>query len=57
MIWFNAHRKVILAAITAVLVIFVDDQTAQDITAGIGAVLVYLVPNDQAAVEAVYSRR
>lgn len=54
--WISAHRKVLLAAIAAVLVIFVDEQTAQDIVAGIGALLVFLVPNDQAAVQRIYHR-
>ena len=54
--WLNAHRKVIIAAIGALLVIFIDEQTAQAIIAAIDAVLVGLIPNDQAAIDRVYRR-
>jgi hypothetical protein len=55
--YINAHRKAIIAAIGALLVIFVDDATAQTIAAALDAVLVLAVPNDQAAVERVYRKR
>lgn len=44
--WINAHRKGILAAIAAVVVLVVDEETAQSIVAVAGAVLTYLVPNE-----------
>lgn len=52
--WFNAHRKLIIVAITAVLAVFLDDQTAQEVAGAIGVVLAWLIPNDEAAVAALY---
>jgi hypothetical protein len=54
--WLKAHAKFIPAAVAAVLVIFLDDATAQGISAAVGAVLTYLVPNDVAASERIYHR-
>jgi hypothetical protein len=54
--WLKAHAKFIPAAVAAVLVIFLDDATAQGISAAVGAVLTYLVPNDPVAVARVYHR-
>ncbi len=55
--YINAHRKAILAALGAVLVLIVDEETAQTVIAAVDALLVLLVPNDQGAVERVYHRR
>lgn len=44
--WVRAHRKGIVAAITAVLVLVVDSETADRVGAAVGALLVYLVPNE-----------
>jgi hypothetical protein len=54
--WISAHRKALLAAIGAVAVLFVDDNTAQQIIAFVDAALVLLVPNDQDAVARIYYR-
>lgn len=53
----RAHRKLILAALTVLLVQFVDSDTADWIIAVVGVVLTGGVPNDQAAVERVYRKR
>ncbi len=55
--WINAHRKALLAAIGAVAILVVDENTAQEIIAFVDAALVLLVGNDQAAVERIYGRR
>lgn len=55
--WLSAHRKAILAAIGAVAVLVVDEETAQSIIAFVDAALVLIVPNDQAAIDRVYRRR
>jgi hypothetical protein len=44
--WIRSHRKAIVAAIAAVLVLVVDSESADRIAAAAGAVLTYLVPND-----------
>ena len=54
--WINAHRKVLIAAIGAILVIFIDEQTAQAIIAAVHAILVGLIPNDQVAIDRIYHR-
>lgn len=54
--WINAHRKAILAAIGAVLVLVVDENTVQQVVGIVDAVLILLVPNDQAAIERIYRR-
>jgi hypothetical protein len=43
--WIHARRKAIVAAIAAVLVVFLDESTAKEIAAAAGAVLTYAVPN------------
>lgn len=45
MAWIHAHRKAIVAAVAAVAVVFVDANTAQEIAAVVGTVLVWAVPN------------
>jgi hypothetical protein len=54
--YINAHRKAIIAAIAAIVVIFVPDATPDMIAAIVGAILTAVVPNDQAAVERVYGK-
>lgn len=44
--WIAKRRKGIVAAIAAVLVLFLDADTAKEVAGVIGAVLTYLVPND-----------
>ena len=46
MAWIAAHRKGILAAVGAVVVLVVDEETAQSIVAVAAAILTYLVPNE-----------
>ncbi len=55
--WVAAHRKVLLPAISGLLILFIDQETVDIIIGGIGIVLTYLVPNDPAAVERVYHRK
>ena len=55
--YISAHRKGLLAALTAVLVLIVDAETADKVVGAVGVLLTVLVPNDQAAVERVYRRR
>lgn len=52
----KAHRKTIVAAVAAVVVIFADDQTAQEVAAVVGTILGFLVPNDQDAIDRIYRR-
>jgi hypothetical protein len=52
----RAHRKVILAALTVLLVQFVDSETADWITSAVGILLTGAVPNDRDAIERVYRR-
>ena len=54
--WLNAHRKAIVFAVAAVVVIFTDDQTAQEVAGVVGTILGFLVPNDQEAVARIYKR-
>lgn len=49
-----AHRKALIVAAGAVLVLFVDPATADKIIGGLTVALTLLVPNDQAAVARVY---
>ncbi len=55
--YLTAHSKAILAAVGAVAVLIVDAETAQSIVAVAAAVLVFFVPNSQAAVARVYGPR
>lgn len=43
--WIAKRRKGIVAAVAAVLVLFLDAETAKEISAAVGAVLTYAVPN------------
>ena len=52
--WIRAHRKGILALIGAACALIVDETTAREIIAVADAVLVVLVPNDQAAIARIY---
>lgn len=51
-----AHRKGILAAITAVLVLVLDQETVDKVVGIVGVLLTILVPNDQVAVDRIYHR-
>jgi hypothetical protein len=53
----RAHRKLILAALTAILPQVVDSQTADVILVAVGLVLTGAVPNDEDAKRRVYRRR
>lgn len=53
----RGHRKGILAVLTAVLVVVVDQETADTIVGAVGVLLTVLVPNDQDAVDRVYRKR
>lgn len=53
----KAHRKGILAILTAVLVLVVDQETADKLVGAVGVLLTILVPNDEAAVERVYRKK
>lgn len=52
--YINAHRKAIIAVVVAVFVLVVPGATPDMVAAFVGAVLTFLVPNDQAAVARVY---
>lgn len=54
--YIRAHRKALLAALSAVLILFLDSATTDEIVSGVGALLILVVPNDQAAVAAIYRR-
>lgn len=54
--WLSAHRKAILAAVAAVLILVVDQETADIIVAVVGSLLTLLVPNDQQAVNRIYHK-
>lgn len=53
----HAHRKALLAALSVLLIQFVDSETADWIVAALGTVLVGATPNDEAAKRRVYKRR
>lgn len=53
----RAHRKALLALAGALLIQFVDSETADWIVATLDTFLVVLVPNDQAASDRVYRKR
>jgi hypothetical protein len=50
----TAHAKGLLAVATAVLLLVVDQTTADIIIAVLGSALAVLVPNNQAAIESIY---
>lgn len=52
--WLKAHRKGIIAAVSAVLVLFLDADTAKEISGVVGAILTVLVPNDEDAIHRIY---
>lgn len=52
--WIRAHRKLILAAITALLPQFVDGDTADAIVIAVGLLLTGGVPNDEVAIRRLY---
>jgi len=52
--WIRAHRKLILAAITALLPQFVDGDTADAIIIVLGLFLTGGIPNDEAAIARIY---
>lgn len=54
--YIRAHRKALLAALSAVLILFLDSATTDEIVSGVGALLILIVPNDQAAVAAIYRK-
>lgn len=56
-LYIRAHRKGILAALTAVLVLVVDQETADKLVAAAGVILTIVVPNDEVAVHRVYRKR
>jgi hypothetical protein len=53
----RAHRKVILAALSVVLIQVVDQNTVDWIVGVIGTLLVGGVPNDERAKDRIYRRR
>jgi len=55
--WIDAHRKAILAAIGAVLILVLDENTTQEIVAIVDTILLFVVPNDQGAIDRIYHRR
>ena len=54
--YIRAHRKALLAALSAVLILFLDSATTDEIVSGVGALLILVVPNDPAAVAQIYRR-
>lgn len=54
--YIQAHRKALLALVAAVLVFVVDAESADRIIVAVNAVLILIVPNDQAAVARIYRR-
>lgn len=52
--WIRAHRKLILAALTALLPQFVDGDTADAVVIAVGLLLTGGVPNDDAAIARIY---
>lgn len=53
----DAHRKVLFTALTAFLIQYVDNATADWIVTGVGIALTFLVPNDEEAKRRVYRKR
>jgi hypothetical protein len=54
--WITAHAKAIIAAIGAVLILVLDQQTVDIIVGALTTLSVLLVPNNQPAVERIYHR-
>lgn len=54
--YIRAHRKAIIAAVGAVAVLVVDEETAQSVIALADAALVLLVPNDEYEKARIYGR-
>ena len=54
--YIRAHRKALLAALAAVLILFFPSATVDEIVSIVGAFLVLIVPNDPAAVAKIYRR-
>ena len=54
--YIRAHRKALLAALSAILILFFPSATVDEIVSIVGAVLVLIVPNDPAAVAKIYRR-
>lgn len=52
--WIAAHRKALLAALTAVLVLVVDQDTVDKIIGAVGVLSTWLIPNDEAAAARLY---
>jgi hypothetical protein len=52
----RAHRKLILAALTAILPQVVDGNTADAIIVAVGLILTGAIPNDEDAKRRVYRR-
>jgi hypothetical protein len=55
--YINAHRKALIAAVVAVVIVVAPDADADMIAAIVGALLTLLVPNDQVAIQRVYHRK
>lgn len=51
-----AHRKALLVALGAVLVLVVDAEIADKIVGAVTLALTLVVPNDQDAIDRVYRR-
>lgn len=54
--WIRAHWKGIIAVVSAVLVLVVDDNTAQEVIGALGVLGVILKANDQGAIDRIYHR-
>jgi hypothetical protein len=52
--WIRAHRKLILAAITALLPQFLDGDTVDAIVIVVGLFLTGGIPNDETAIARLY---
>lgn len=52
----RAHRKAIIAAVTAIVVLIADAETADKVAGAVGLGLLIVVPNDQDAIRAVYHK-
>jgi hypothetical protein len=55
--WIRAHRKGLLAALTGVLLLVLDQESADKIAGAAGVLLILLVPNNQEAATRIYRRR
>ena len=54
--YIRAHRKALLAALAAVLILFFPSATVDEVVSIVGAFLILIVPNDQAAVARIYRK-